>query len=427
MKIQINEAASAALATHNVPEIKAPSEPARNLLAGDWYAPMKVVKNDFVNKSLSMWAVNLSVGCTHACRFCYVPDVSTKFLKPQLSALGVEDPDAQWGDYSFLRAWDEEVFLKSLKAAEDTPAAQLNLDGNRAVMFCTTTDPYQVFTGPKAAELNRRRNQMLRRALELIRDRSTLNVRILTRGPLMRRDFDLLRTFGDRLMLGASIPTLDNELARVYEPHAPAPTRRLETLRAAKEAGLNVFAALAPTYPECDEADLRQTITALAQIEPATVFMEPINIRAENVERIAAHARTLGREIKVEVFEPREAWFRYSMEQLRLVQRLAGEQGLIHRLHLWPDAGLKAKARFMQQRRQEFVRVRGEVELKPEQRLALKAADEAAYGGHVAWLNAWWERVSEWPGTPNPAPWTPPALPEHPLTPPTMVAVERAR
>ena len=108
-------------------------------------------------------------------------------------------------------------------------------------------------------------------------------------------------------MVGASIPTLDNTLARIYEPHAPAPTRRLETLQAAKEAGLNVFAALAPTYPECDEADLRRTMTALAQIEPATLFMEPINIRAENVDRIAAHAQLVGRPVTFAGAKPDEA------------------------------------------------------------------------------------------------------------------------
>src|SRR5213594_4283910 len=37
---------------------------------------------------------------------------------------------------------------------------------------------------------------IVRRSLEIIRDESTLNVRILTRSPLARRDFDLFVTFG---------------------------------------------------------------------------------------------------------------------------------------------------------------------------------------------------------------------------------------
>src|SRR5439155_1346115 len=82
--------------------------------------------------------------------------------------------------------------------------------------------------------------------------------------PLARGDFDLFKSFGKRLVFGMSLPTLRNDLAKVYEPKAPAPSQRLATLHAAKEAGLHVDVALAPTYPECDEADLRATLQALA-------------------------------------------------------------------------------------------------------------------------------------------------------------------
>jgi DNA repair photolyase len=64
--------------------------------------------------------------------------------------------------------------------------------------------------------------------------------------------------------------------------------------RVARGAGRNVYVAVAPTYPECDEADLRATLQAVAEIKPVTIFHEPINIRAENVERIKAHATALG-------------------------------------------------------------------------------------------------------------------------------------
>ena len=103
---------------------------------------------------------------------------------------------------------------------------------------------------------------LVRRSLELIRDRSTLNLCILTRSPLARVDFDLFRSFGQRLMFGMSLPSLRNDLAKVYEPKSPAPSQRLATLRAAREAGLHIYAAVAPSYPECDETDLRTTLKA---------------------------------------------------------------------------------------------------------------------------------------------------------------------
>jgi len=47
--------------------------------------------------------------------------------------------------------WDEQKFLASLRAAENTPRKQLKPDGNRAVIYCSTTDPYQVIRHPDPA------------------------------------------------------------------------------------------------------------------------------------------------------------------------------------------------------------------------------------------------------------------------------------
>lgn len=110
---------------------------------------------------------------------------------------------------------------------------KLKPDGNRAVIYCSTTDTYQVIRHPdngRRRELALHARFLVRRSLELIRDRSTLNVRILTRSPLMRADFDLFASFGKRLLVGVSLPTLRNDLAKVYEPKAPAPSQRLTEL-----------------------------------------------------------------------------------------------------------------------------------------------------------------------------------------------------
>lgn len=148
--------------------------------------------------------------------------------------------------------------MKSLRSAENMSVSKLKPDGNRAVIFCSTTDPYQVIHHPDPARqkiVGKHARRLVRRSLELIRDHSTLNVRILARSPLARADFELFKSFGSRLLFGMSLPTLRNELAKVYEPKAPPPSQRLAALRAAREAGLHVYVAVAPTYPECDEAD----------------------------------------------------------------------------------------------------------------------------------------------------------------------------
>ena len=307
---------------------------------GWWDYPAVIQPNSFVHKSLSNWSFNIAIGCGHACRFCYVPGASTIKQASKLREYGVNDPDAEWGDYVLLRTWDEKRFLSSLRAAERTSIDQLSRDGNRAVIYCSTTDAYQVFRHPDHAAARRlvfEAEHIVRRSLELIRDQSSLNVRILTRSPLVRRDFDLFQSFGSRLLFGMSLPTLRNDLAKVYEPKAPSPTQRLATLKAAKDAGLHVYVAIAPTYPECDESDLRTTVKAVVELNPVTIFHEPINIRAENVSRIVAQAEKLQIRLRSDVFNTRASWKDYALSSLKTVQLLAKELGVSQKLHLWPD------------------------------------------------------------------------------------------
>src|SRR5207237_1402697 len=218
------------------PRVVRPLQGPEDSRVGIWHAPAVIAENHFVYKSLSNWALNVAVGCSHACRFCYVPSAATIKQGPKLAEYGVKDPDGESGDYVLLRPWDEKQLLA-----------------------------------------------------------------------LARADFDLFKSFGKRLVFGMSLPTLRNDLARVYEPKAPAPSQRLVTLHAAKEAGLHVYVALAPTYPECDEADLRATLQAVAELEPITIFHEPINIRAENVARIERQAEALGVCLRTEDFATRQS------------------------------------------------------------------------------------------------------------------------
>src|SRR5688572_25371739 len=72
-----------------------------------WHAPAVIAENNFVYKSLSNWSFNIAIGCSHACRFCYVPSAATIKQGSQLRPYGVEDPDAEWGNYVLLRPWNE--------------------------------------------------------------------------------------------------------------------------------------------------------------------------------------------------------------------------------------------------------------------------------------------------------------------------------
>ena len=413
---------------------KSSSSPARvKKVAHSAFASIE--RNAFKYKSLSSWSYNIAVGCWHGCRFCYVPDsqqtgagkegkLNTGPLATSLREFGILDPDANWGKYVLFRPWDEKMFMASLRRAENIPRAKLNADGNRAVIMCSTTDPYQtiVIKGNPVKQnlLNHHARFLVRRALELILEYSTLNVRILTRSPLAKQDFDLYKKFGNRLIFGMSLPTLRQDLLDVYEPHAPGATARLETLRLAAKERIPLFVAVAPTYPDLSEDDLRAVfkrikplkpltvfhepiniravLEAIKPLKPLTIFHEPINIRAENVERIAAHARDLNVDLRTDVFKNGSTWRDYAVEQLRAVQRIATELGMADQLHLWPDKSLRAPGAFMKARQTAFREANPNRRETKHEEKRRREQDQTAYTQFMTWLDHWHQRKSEWPG-----------------------------
>jgi hypothetical protein len=113
----------------------------------------------------------------------------------------------------------------------------------------------------------------------------------------------------------------------------------------------------------------------VAELEPLTIFHEPINIRAENVARIEAQAETLGIHLRTEVFARRESWQDYAVHALRTVERVAKDVGVADRLHLWPDKSLGAES--------AVARVVGYRNGQSKQ--------------YRQWLQNCWRRISAWP------------------------------
>lgn len=375
--------------------------------------PAVIAKNNFIHKSLCICSYNIAVGCVHGCPFCYVPEVSAIKQESNLEKKGIIPTswieqrlegkhwaDDNWGNYSLLRTWDEKAFLSSLRAAQksmDHP-----IDGNRAIMFCSTTDPYQTLPVPgnpqKTALLATVRKQLVRRALELILHESDLNVRILTRSPLAQEDFDLYKEFGNRLLFGMSIPTIDSTWSAIYEPNAPGPVAKYRALQQAVAEGINVYVALAPTIPDEGEMELRNTIEHLIALKPVTIFHEPINLRADNLARIEAKAREQGRTVNSAVFQDREHWREYAFHQFALVEKICADlnipQGVLHQ---WPDQDLASKAGFMEMKKMQAARDHNVTSFTGEIKEAAEAQWESEW---LPWIQYWHnsqERISSWP------------------------------
>ncbi len=160
------------------------------------------------------WSLNPYAGCQHQCTYCYVPDT-------------MHAERWRWGSYVVAK-----TNLPTVLARELRRKARL------WVYLSTATDPYQ------PVEQERR---ITRTCLEVLARRDW-PVDILTRGPLVTRDIDILRRFSEAC-IGLSVPTLDDDLRRLIEPAAPPIAARLAALRRLADAGLTVYANYCPAYP----------------------------------------------------------------------------------------------------------------------------------------------------------------------------------
>lgn len=338
---------------------------------------LEVRRTGLLHKALADFVVNFMLGCPHGCPFCFVPDIAAGKQQALLDLYGGMNAHADWGKYALLRQLDEDHFVRTAQRCATERAALPMFSGHNAALYSITSDAWAPIVHDDAdrqRELNAYRSAIVRRSLELLRDETNMNVRVLTRSTLARQDFDVLASLGNRCMFGVSLMTLDDRIQRTYEPAASAPAARLRTLRGAKDRGIPIYVALAPIPPETNEDDLRQLFERVAPLEPMTVFSEPINIRGPNIARMRAAAQKAGVSLNLEPFATRTAARQYAMRTLHMAERVAAEFGLAGRLHLWPDAELLgSKTAFAEQ------------------------DDPSAY---QRWLDYWWWRESEWPTAP---------------------------
>ena len=72
-----------------------------------------------------------------------------------------------------------------------------------------------------------------------------------TKSDLILRDLDLISEASDKnhCCVALSFSTLDDKLAKLLEPNAPSPKRRLEVVRKLSDAGVTTGVWLAPIFP----------------------------------------------------------------------------------------------------------------------------------------------------------------------------------
>ncbi len=181
-------------------------------------------------------SINPYRGCEHGCVYC--------FARPSHAYLG-HSPGLDFERKLYFKADAVALLRKELSAKGYTPAT---------VALGVNTDAYQPVE---------RKQRLTRSLLELLAAHNH-PVTLISKSALIQRDIDLIAPMAAKGLarVAISLTTFDMKLARLMEPRAAAPHRRIETIRALSEAGIPVTVMTAPIIPALNEPELESLLAA---------------------------------------------------------------------------------------------------------------------------------------------------------------------
>src|SRR6185369_327219 len=103
---------------------------------------------------------------------------------------------------------------------------------------------------------------------------------VVTKSSGIERDLDLIAPMAAQGLVSVylSVTTLDNELARILEPRAAAPARRLKAIKALAEAGVPVGVSVSPIIPFINEPELERIVEAAVAAGARSAFSIPVRL-----------------------------------------------------------------------------------------------------------------------------------------------------
>jgi DNA repair photolyase len=184
-------------------------------------------------------ALNAYRGCEHGCIYCYA--------RPTHAYLGYS-PGLDFETKLVFKPEIADLLEKELRKPGYTP---------RTLALGSNTDPYQPVE----------RTLKLTRAVLQVLDRYNHPVSIVTKSAGVLRDLDILSGMAKRNLVRVyvSVTTLDSRLARIMEPRAATPTRRLNTVAELTRAGVPTGVLAAPMIPGLTDAELEKILEAAAR------------------------------------------------------------------------------------------------------------------------------------------------------------------
>jgi DNA repair photolyase len=211
------------------------------------------------------WSLNPYMGCVHRCTFCYVRQFEDRADRPS---------DDRYGRSIRVKTNVAEILAREL--ARKTWRQE-------EVAVGTATDPYQPAEG----------RFRLTRACVAELSRAWTPFAIITRGPLVVRDLDVLQEASARVAVNVSVslPTLDERVWRTTEPGTAPPESRLEAIRRLAEAGIDVTVGMAPILPGLsdDPAQLEKVVRAAKAAGARTIWANVLYLKPAVREHFLAN------------------------------------------------------------------------------------------------------------------------------------------
>jgi DNA repair photolyase len=191
-------------------------------------------------------SINPYRGCEHGCIYC--------FARPTHSYLNLS-PGLDFETRIIAKVNAAERLREALANPRYVP---------RSLNVGSATDAYQPVE---------RRLGITRAVIEvLVEHRHAFSV--ITKSSGIERDLDLIAPMAREGLAAAyvSITTLDAHLARILEPRAAAPRRRLRTVEALAKAGVPVGVSVSPVIPFINEPELERVLEAARDAGASSAF-----------------------------------------------------------------------------------------------------------------------------------------------------------
>lgn len=173
---------------------------------------------------VSCYGMNFYRGCTHNCVYC----------------------DGRSEKYQVEGEFGEEVAVKInaidiLRRELDPKRKRVPLKKCFMMVGGGVGDSYQPVE---------KKYQLTRQALELMLE-FNLPAHVLTKSTLIERDIDILKRINEqsRAIVNFSFSSVDDEISAIFEPGVPLPSRRVETIKKFKQAGIACGLFLMPVIP----------------------------------------------------------------------------------------------------------------------------------------------------------------------------------